>query len=335
MKSITKYQITDAQIRAAFIAAGIGGVSETEEISDGWYNSVYYAVDNNSNKYVMKIAPEKSVKVLTHERGIMASEVEFYRLLREKTGIKTPKIIYSDSSGGIIPTSYFIMEFLDGERLDKAKLTREERRKVKEKLAWILAEFHRLKGSGYGYAQTGLHNNWKDALTHMTGMLISDAASFNKKCRVGERLMSYIDKFADALNNAPCTLVNFDLHAMNIFCKNVNGEIQLSILDLERGFWGDPIGDFVSVEMFKPFNKKEIIALYNRYADVKIGKSREEQIRYYLLSAYLAAVMYTERFSRFKGISKFISPVYLAGTVACKLLALQAFSALKRLEKEG
>ena len=35
MKSVTKYQITDAQIRAAFIAAGIGGVSETEEISDG------------------------------------------------------------------------------------------------------------------------------------------------------------------------------------------------------------------------------------------------------------------------------------------------------------
>lgn len=334
MKSVTKYQITEEQIRAAFTAAGVGNAIEIKELSDGWYNSVYSVVDKNGKKYVIKIAPEKNVKVLSHEKNMMAVEVEFYRLLNEKTTVKTPKIIYSDFTETVIPTAYFIMDFLEGVRLDKAKLTKEEKEKATEEWAFVFAEYHKIKGEGYGYAQAGLKSNWKDGLTHMTEMLISDAASFNKDCKVGKKLLHYIDKFSDTLNNVPCVLTNFDLHAMNIFTqRTAEGGIELIILDLERGFWGDPIGDFVSVELFKPFTKKTILTPYNRYAEVKIGTGKEEQIRFYLLTAYLAVIMYTERFSRFKGLGKFISPVYWAGTFGYKLLAIQAFSALKKLEK--
>jgi aminoglycoside phosphotransferase (APT) family kinase protein len=115
----------------------------------------------------MKIAPEKSVKVLTHENNLMASEVKFYQMFSEKTTIKTPKIIHSDFTEKVIPTAYFIMDFLNGERLDKAKLTPEEREKTNEQWALIFTELHKIKGAGYGYEQTGLSDNWKDGLTYM------------------------------------------------------------------------------------------------------------------------------------------------------------------------
>jgi aminoglycoside phosphotransferase (APT) family kinase protein len=333
MKSVTKYQATQDQIRAAFKAAGIGEATEIKELSDGWYNSVFSAIDKNGKKYVIKIAPPKDARVLSYERNLMASEVKFYRLLNEKTAIKTPQIIYSDFTDKIIPTAYFIMDFLSGERLDKAKLNPAEKKKADEAAALILAEFHKIKGEGYGYEQAGLCKDWKDALTRMTQMLIDDAAAFGKKCKIGDKLLQYIDKFADALKGAPCVLVNFDLHAMNLFCERTkDGDIRVAVLDLERGFWGDPIGDFVTPEPLKILGKKNILGYYNTCADQKIiAGSENAEIRYNIMTAYLAAVAWAERFSRFKGAGKIFNSVYLIGTTASKLLAKQAFSALKRL----
>jgi len=57
--------------------------------------------------------------------------------------------------------------------------------------------------------------------------------------------------------------------------------------------------------------------------------SREEEIRHCLLMGYLAVIMYTERFSRFKGLSKYFSPIYLAGTAGYKMFAALAFKGLK------
>lgn len=333
MKSITKFRVTDNQIRAAFNAAGIGEINGIKEISDGWYNSVFLTADKNGKKYVIKIAPEKSVKVLTHEHNMMASEIKFYSVINEKTAIKTPKIIFSDFTENIMPTAYFIMNFLSGERLDKVQLTPEENKQVDEQWAWIFSELHKIKGSGYGYDQAGLADNWKDGLIHMTQILIDDAASFGKKCKIGKKLLAFIEKFSGTLKNVPCVLVNFDIHKMNLFYEKTPDGIRLALLDLERGFWGDPLGDFVMPEGFKSLTKKSIISYYNRYAAEPVTVGRDEKIRYNLMIAYLAVIMYTERFSRFKGFGKFFNSVYWMGTIGYKLYAKQAFSALKRLLK--
>jgi aminoglycoside phosphotransferase (APT) family kinase protein len=330
-KSVTKFPITDAKIREIFVAAGLGEVTEIAEISDGWYNSVFSAVAESGQKYVLKIAPEKSVHVLTHEQGLMASEVAFYKLLAEKTAIITPKVVFSDFSETIIPTPYFIMNFLSGTRLDKAKLTASEKEEVKVQWAWVYSEFHKIKGTGYGYTQAGLKDNWKDGLAHMTQILIDDASSFGKKCKMGDKLLKFIDKFAAELEGVPCVCISFDLHPLNIFCQKTEDGIRLAILDLERGFWGDPVGDFTSAETFTPFAKKSIIAHYNKFAAQPIEVNRNTQIRYELLNAYLAVIMYTERFSRFKGAGKFLNPVFWIGTVACRHIAKTSFSALNKM----
>lgn len=334
MKSITKFNITDKQVISLFEAAAIRDIIKITEISDGWYNSVFSVSNKNGNKYVIKIAPEKTVKVLTHEQNIMASEIRFYKLIKEKTSIKTPEIVFVDFSEKLIPTAYFIMEFLNGERLDKSNLSSIEQDKVNDRWSWILAEMHNIKGDGFGYEQAGLKDNWKDGLTHMTQILINDAVSFGKKCKVGKKLLKYIDMFSDALINVPSVFVNFDLHAMNMFFeRKENGEVELAMLDLERAFWGDPIGDFVIPDLFKPLEKKSLLSYYNKYASTPINVNKDEQVRFYLMRAYLAVIMYTERFSRFKSVKKFFNPIYLGGTFAYIILAKTSFRSLKRLAK--
>lgn len=335
MKSITKYNVSEAEILAAFAAAGISGAGEVKELSDGWYNSVFFVSDGQRKKYVIKIAPAKDVRVLTHEQNLMAAEVEFYRLINLYTSVITPKIVFSDFTGEIIPTAYFIMEFLSGERLDKASLSPEEKLQTDEQWAWILSEFHKIKGSGYGYVQTGLKGSWREALTHMTRMLIDDAASFGKKNKVGEKLLFYIDRFASELEGIPSVLVNFDLHAMNIFCQRTDEGLRLAVFDLERCFWGDPIGDLIMPEQFKPFPAKNILARYNRFAAAPLAVDRNGQIRYNLMNAYLGVIMYTERFSRFRGFKKYFSPIYLIGTIGYKAIAASSLAALKKLSDKN
>jgi len=332
MKSTTKFKISNENLHAVFKFAGIDGVTEFKEISDGWYNSVFSAMDKNGKKYVIKIAPPKDIKVLSYEKNLMAQELEFYKLLNQHTTVKTAKILFSDFSGAVIPTPYYIMNFLDGVRLDKEKLTKAEKENANRQTAFMLTEFHKVKGEGYGYNQTGLYDNWKDALTQMTKMLIADAESFNKKCKAGKKLLDYIQKFKDVLSDIPCVFVNFDLHAKNLFCKKLtDGSLELSVLDLERGFFGDPIGDFVTPEALKPLTKKIIFKNYNRY--VKITADKNVKIRFWLLVAYLSLIMNIERFSRFKGAGKHFSLVYVMGTLGSKILERKAFAALKKLSK--
>lgn len=334
MKIRSKFEATNTQIVQAFINAGIDEISEITELTDGWFNRIYSAVDKAGKKYAIKFAPPKDAPILTYEKDMMVAEVDCYKLLAENTQIKIPKIVYVDFTETVVPTAFFIMEFLDGVRLDKAKLTATEKQEVNDRIAWILSEFHKLQGSGYGYLQIGLQSTWKDALIKMTDCLIKDSETYGKNCRIGKKLLTYIEKFAAVLEDVPCDLVNNDLHSKNIFYnKNSDGEIELAILDLERYFYGDPLGDFIIHEMGKPLCKKSIIKQYNKYAKKSILGSKEEEIRLYLLVAYLAAVMYTERFSRFNSLSKYFNIVYIEGTVCYKVFKLLAFNKLRKLAK--
>lgn len=335
MRSTTKFIASEEIIRKAFAQAGISDIKNIVELSDGWFNRIYSAVDNDGKKYVIKFAPTKDAPVLTHEKNLMLAEVNCYHLLAEKTQVKTPKLVFADLSESVVPTGYFIMEYLSGVRLDKANLTPSEQKIVTDKIAYILSEFHCITGNGYGYEQIGLQDTWKQALIEMTQCLIADCSHYGKRCKIGKKLLAYIEKFSDSLEDIPCVMVNFDLHNMNIFCdRNANGEIELAVLDLERFFYGDPIGDFVVHDLLKPLSKKSIIEYYNKYAKHTVNANRNEEIRLNLLKCYLATVMYTERFSRFNTIGKYFNSTYLEGTGGYQLLKRSSLAALRKFDNE-
>ena len=277
MQSKTKYPVTPAQIRAVFAAAGLGEASDGVSLSDGWYNNVL-SVTAGGRDYIVKVAPEPGVKVLTHESGLLARELRFIALLAEN-GVRVPKVCAEDRSRTIIPCDYFIMEKLGGVRLDKARLRGQEKRRAEALIVGMMEKFHAIPGEGFGYEQMGLESDWYRALRRMVQALVGDCAGFGKRCRIGERLLRHVDAHRAILEAVPSVLVNFDVHSMNLFYD----EGGLTVIDLERCFWGDRVGDYV-------------MRGYGQTARF----SREEKIRLHLMEAYLAVIMHTEKYSRYR-----------------------------------
>jgi len=307
MQSRTKYNVTDEQVRTIFTAAGLGKATEITALSDGWYNNVL-TVTAGGQKYVMKVAPDPKVEVLTYENNIMEKELRYYALLREKTNVLTPKIIFEDFSRKLIPCDYYIMEFLSGTRLDKAKLSVNEKVKVNEAIMDTLAQFHSIEGEGFGYEQNGLEENWYLALCKMVRNMIDDCSRFGKSCRMGVKLLGYIECHRDMLEKVPSVLVNFDMHSGNIMYRDG----QLAVFDLERCFWGDKIGDYI----------------YRGFAPQK-DFSKDEQIRFYLLMAYLAVMMHTEKYSRYH----LFNQIWWMDVGGALGLGFKSFAELRKLTK--
>lgn len=299
MLSRTKYKTDRQTIAALFEAAGLGEAGEIAPLGAGQYNAVY-AAQAGGRDYVIKIAPDDSIPVLTYEQDMMASEVYWYKQLREHTAVRVPEIYGEDFTRQRIPTSYFIMEKLPGSTLAKMKLSKEEKRQAAAALAHMTAQFHRVKGERYGYRQNGLHDTWYEAIRSMTQALLDDCARVGKRSRRGERLLGYIDQYREVLCQAECRMVNFDLWNLNVICSRGEQGIRYALIDPERTFWGDPIADFVCQDTFTPFAKrKALLEAYNQAAESPVTLTREIEIRYAVAHAYLGLIMETEKYYRY------------------------------------
>lgn len=301
MISATKFLVSEEKIKLIFEKAGIGDVSAISEMTSGEFNAIY-CVSSKGKEYVIKIAPKEKANILTYEKEMMEQEVAFYQIMNEKTSISVPKIFFSDFSEKIIPAQYFIMEKVDGTVLNKIKLGNDERAKVQEMITEILSELHKVKNDKFGYPQNGLEDNWYLAIKKMVENLKKDCEVKGKSFKKCQVLLEYIERYKDILKNVDSCCVNFDLHEGNLIYNNSDGKIRLTLIDPERGFYGDFLADFVNVEMMKFTleNKTATIESYNKYSKTKISLSREEIIRYSVALCYIALIMYTEKFYRYK-----------------------------------
>ena len=86
-----------------------------------------------------------------------------------------------------------------------------------------------------------------------------------------------------------------------MFYDPSNRAAGLTLIDPERSFWGDGIGDFCSLELLKPLqDKRSLLTGYNRLAEQPILPTEEEKLRYAVLLGYLGLIVYTERFYRYR-----------------------------------
>lgn len=326
MKSYTKFEIDDDTIKKLMKKAGFHCVESIAPLTAGEFNSAYF-VCADGKELVLKISPKKGVNVLTYEQNIMKREIEFYEIIERSTSVKTPKIYYYDDSADIIDAEYFIMEKLSSKPLTDVKLNSEQRKEVLLKIGEMVAELHNIKGEKFGYVQNGLYDNWYEAVRSMTLNLIADCKKLGKKAENGEKLIKYIDKYKDVLMNVSSTYTHFDIWDGNIFYEN-NGEITLTLIDTERSFWGDRIGDFVSIDMMRDLeNKKEIIKGYNAIAKAPLSLSDDEKIRYYILLGYLALIVHSEKYVRYSVLQS----KYIVNSVFERTLFKRAFKGLGKL----
>jgi aminoglycoside phosphotransferase (APT) family kinase protein len=316
MVSKTKYKINDTEVANIFQSAGLGGISGTEPLGAGEYNAVF-GVKAGGKDYAIKIAPNDKTPVLSYEKDMIASELYWYEKIRTNTPILVPEVYFSDFTRAIIPAPYFIMEKLPGVTLDQAdKMVKDA---ADAQLATMAGYIHNIRGDGFGYIQMKSHDDWYGAVRAMTEAIIGDCAAKKKKTPNGERLIEFIDRHKDVLKKAECRMVNFDLWMPNVICLPAG---DYAWIDPERGFWGDPVADFVCLETMKPFEQKTIsMEAHNAVCDIKITSSPEILIRYAVALGYLGLIMEVEKYYRYTPVN----PGWLRNTAFSGILFKRAF----------
>ena len=300
MKSKTKYKVSKDTIKQLFEKAEIPNVEHIAPMNSGEFNSVFEAKAGGKD-YVIKIAPADKKRILTYEKGMMEQEIYFYSVMKEESHINVPQIYFWDFSHSVIDADYFIMEKIQGERIDKANLTDSQKQTAYKKLAQMTARMHSVKGEKFGYRQNTLHDNWHSALQGMVKDLIKDCARLGKKTKRGQRLLYYVGTYKDTLKKAECSLINFDIWPANIFVKAENDDITLSWIDPERCMWGDRAADFVCLDfMNMDLEKKQaVIADYNEASDNAFKITDDEKVRFAIMLGYLGLIMEVEKYARY------------------------------------
>lgn len=298
MKSRSKTEVTFALASEMMKKAGLGTAVSAEPLGAGEFNTVLAVKTNDGNAYALKVAPSEDADVQLYEKGMMRSEVHFYSLMREHTDISVPDVLYADFSHELLPADWFVMTLITGRHPSGEK--GEEAAALAEELARMAASMHKVKGEGFGYIQRGLRPSWHEAVRAMTEDLLRDAEKKGVRSRRGEKLLRLIDKHAGTLNKAECRMVNYDIWMPNIIVQETAEGKKFWCIDPERSFWGDPVADFVCLEFFKPFRKKTLSArAYNERADVPVTLSREEEIRWGVMMAYMGLLQEVEKHYRY------------------------------------
>lgn len=298
--SRTKFDLSHEDIRRIFLHAGLGEVTDIRILGAGEFNSAF-AVTAQGQTYALKVAAS-SEAVQIYEKDMMKSEIHWYQVMSEQTDLRIPKVYFSDFTKQLIPTNYFIMEFIVGTQKDELALTPEQQIKADAQIARMIAKLHRVKGEKFGYIQSGLHDTWHQALHHIVQNLIKDALKVNQSLPRGEKLLELIDRYREVLEKAPCRLISFDAWDPNFICTSDDPDHPEYVwIDPERCLWGDPMMDFVTMGFgtWKLSEKISVLAAYNESAEFPVSATREEEIRYAFGLCYLGAIMDCEKYYRY------------------------------------
>lgn len=325
MESYTKSKISKYDAKKLFEESGVGIADNIKEVEAGEFNTIFQ-IDSGEKRYFIKFGSSRETKVLSYEKDILNTEISFYKKL-EGSAVKRPQVVFSDSTRTKVPVDYFIMEGLNVPLLGYTFPSRKQAKRFSYQLGACLAELHKIKGEGFGYPQCGLEKTWADAFKKNVNNLIADATVLDVKLDTF-RINSILERADSYLQEVKVpTLVHSDVWVGNIFVsKSHNFQ---GLIDWERAMWGDPVGDFISLNLFRDFEKNEYLMKgYNSVTPFEVTES--VKVRANLLRMYLGMIMMVEPCVRWKKGSL----VYIGRRILGKRLYNRACGALETSLKE-
>ncbi|QYR23615.1 aminoglycoside phosphotransferase family protein [Paenibacillus sp. sptzw28] len=284
MESGIKNKLDAKQLKAVIRQVFNESVQEARELSDGWANTAYSILLGSGRKVVLKAAPVKDTKVMRYENNIMTAEVMAMKLIGGKDILPVPRIYAHDDSFSILNSEYFIMEYLEGEPLNKIRdsLSMEETASIQYELGVCNRRLNEIEGSQFGYFgqvnRTG--NGWKETFCKMLLDVLADGRDAGVELPVDySQIERELHGASDVLSGVQRPyFVHWDLWDGNIFIND--GRIS-GIIDFERAIWGDPLMEFYFSHFAKPepflegygqsaFSQEELArrALYDLYLDL-------------------------------------------------------------------
>ncbi|MFD9735175.1 phosphotransferase family protein [Umezawaea sp. NPDC059074] len=272
-ESITKNRQPIAVLRAmAARAFGDERVPEgddwVEELGHGWFNVAYRIRLADGEPVVLKIAPPASVEVMTYERDMMRTEVAALELIRARTSVPVPAVLFHDVSRELCDADYFFMEFVHGDNLGivKDELAPGVYTSCVEAMGAANRDLNQVKGDHFGPLLGTGGGSWREVF----GGILEDVL------RDGERrdvdlgwdyavVRSVIAEYADSLDEVTePAFVEWDLWDTNVMIRD---GVLVSIIDHERALYGDPImeGGFAASELAEfPGDSSDFIRGYGQ-----------------------------------------------------------------------
>ncbi|WNG37949.1 aminoglycoside phosphotransferase family protein [Archangium violaceum] len=278
-------------------------VRSSEELTDGMFNAAYALVLEGQAPVVLKVAPPPDQPLLTYERDLMRTEVEFYERVAKETTCPVPRVLAHDFSRSRIGSDYFFMERLRGAPLEKMKkeLTSEERARLQAELGELVGRLGAIRGRVFGYPQPGTGTQaatWREAFLAMVSRLLQDAERFEVRLPLptGE-ILALFQAGARVLEQVKePVLTHFDLWDGNVFVHRVEGVPRIeALIDGERAFWGDPIAELVSTALFRDAEQEQdFLRGYQTATGTPLVFTEEVRHRLNLYRAYLCLIMVIE-----------------------------------------
>lgn len=307
MISKTKNKIDSNDIKKIFkYYFASEDVVNIDELKDGCFNMSYLVVLESGLQYVLKIAPPDNVELLTYEKDLMLTEINFHSLVEHHLRVPVPEIVKFDFTKDVIPYNYFIMNKLQGKPLNRCEpISGDQRKAIYKQLAKYLAYMHSIKGKHFGYENLREDFVGKTSYESYRIMLKHIINDGNKKCIElpvnSEELFITLDRYAYAFESiVEPVFVHYDLWDGNIFVSDMEGRPTIEgLIDFERGFFADPAADISQMSGYIDIEKESyFIEEYNKYAKVPFILGEDELIRIKLFRLYVFVIMIVESYYR-------------------------------------
>ncbi|MCP3803792.1 aminoglycoside phosphotransferase family protein [Allokutzneria sp. A3M-2-11 16] len=278
---------------APLALAGIApaDVAFQEQLTDGFYNTLYRLEMVDGARQVLKVEPSPNQPRLDYEIALLATEELFLRVA-ETGGVPVPRVIRGDEG-------YLLMEEVPGQTWHslRAELAEADQARLRAELGRVVADLHRLTGRRFGYSQRGLASTWREAFLGMVDAVLADAARFGVQLpEIRSRVTAAAPLLDDVVTPA---LVHFDLWPGNIMLDAPRGTLHISaLIDGERSFWGDPLADMASLALFGDIEQDEAFLTGYRQAGGVLVFDDTTRARIALYQVYLYAIMLVEAVPR-------------------------------------
>lgn len=291
MESITKNKVSKEQIEQ-MVKKAFGSdmkISDCQELPEGFCNAAYRLVLADGRGVILKVAPRKEIRLMSHESELMKTEVGAMQMAAQHQIQGVAKIYYYEEDSEICGSSFFLMEELDGcgYHIAKQNMSSEKQEEMEYSIGCYLRNINQIKGEKFGhFCEKDLQfDDWFTAFYCMMERVIADGVSVN--IDIGTDYDVILKRLREDkvhfLEITEPRLVHMDSWAGNIFVKD---DRVVGLIDWERALWGDGLME----ECFRSYNVNP--SLKRGYGLPELTK--DQQIRSHWYDVYLYLIMMFE-----------------------------------------
>lgn len=259
----------------ARVLAPLGELTGLEVLDGGTFASVWRARFAAGDEAIIKVAPpDDAPSLLLYEERMLRTEARLLRLAEER-GWPYPRLLLLDVSRELLPVDVLAMSRMPGERWDlvRESMTAEANDRATRQLGRILARVHDEAGSEFGYPSSATLRapDWPSTVELIVESLLADARRAGVPLPV-PRIRAVFAAGSAALAEVTVPrLVHGDPWPGNVFVVPESGEV-LGLIDVERGFWADPLFDVVAGDAMNVGAPDPRLAAFDAFTDAELER---------------------------------------------------------------